>query len=138
MKKDFNSVFFDTAPLIYYLDHNADYYFRMQTFFNETENKKYYTSAITCTEYLTFPYRNMEKEKIDLYYDFLRDFAFGIVNITNPIADKAAYLRAEYNIKSMDALQIASALSAGCEVFLTNDIQLKRIKEIECLVVVEL
>jgi predicted nucleic acid-binding protein len=39
---------------------------------------------------------------------------------------------------SCSALQIAIALEVGCEAFLTNDVQLKRVTELKVLVVVEL
>ena len=44
----------------------------------------------------------------------------------------------DYNIRLPDALQIAAALAAGCEAFLTNDGGLKRVSEIKVLVVSEL
>ncbi|HIK12625.1 MAG TPA: PIN domain-containing protein [Oscillatoriaceae cyanobacterium M33_DOE_052] len=50
----------------------------------------------------------------------------------------AGELRARYNLQLPDALQIATALVAGCEAFLTNDVQLKRITELKILLVSEL
>jgi predicted nucleic acid-binding protein len=40
--------------------------------------------------------------------------------------------------KAMDALQLAVACLSGCDLFLTNDKQLRQFKEIKCIVVDEL
>lgn len=48
-------------------------------------------------------------------------------------------IRAEYKgFKAMDALQLAVACLSACDLFLTNDKQLKQFKEIECVTVEEL
>ena len=54
------------------------------------------------------------------------------------MAERAAYLRAKYSIKSPDALQLASAIEAGCEAFLTHDFGLRRITDIKILIVGEI
>lgn len=62
-----------------------------------------------------------------------------IKSIDRAIADKAAQIRAEYKgFKSMDALQLATACLSGCDLFLTNDKQLRQFKEIKCITVDEL
>ena len=60
-------------------------------------------------------------------------------NIDKIIAKKAAQIRAKYRFfKTMDALQLATACLSGCDLFLTNDRQLKQFTEIECILVAEL
>lgn len=55
-----------------------------------------------------------------------------VVSIDKGIAKRAAFMRAKYkSLKSMDAIQLASALTFGCTDFLTNDKQLKQISEIK-------
>ncbi|WP_416670565.1 type II toxin-antitoxin system VapC family toxin [Egbenema bharatensis] len=44
----------------------------------------------------------------------------------------------KHNLKLTDALQLATALEAGCQAFLTNDTQLKRVTELKVLVISEL
>ena len=61
-----------------------------------------------------------------------------VKSINKAIAEKAAQIRAEYKFfKTMDALQLATACIAGCDLFLTNDKQLKQFMEIRCLTVEE-
>ena len=57
--------------------------------------------------------------------------------IDEVIADKAADLRARYNLTLTDAFQLAIAIQAECDAFLTNDVDLKRVKEIPILVLSE-
>ncbi len=58
--------------------------------------------------------------------------------ITVKIADKAAEIRAKYeHFKTMDALQLAAAVTASCDVFLTNDKQLRQFDGVRCVTVEE-
>lgn len=45
---------------------------------------------------------------------------------------------APYGLKTPDSIQIATAVNASADYFLTNDIRLKAVKEIEILVLDEL
>ena len=90
-------------------------------------------------EYLVFPYRKNNLAKVSSYKSFLRHTHFLKVHIDEIIAEKAAQIRAKYSgIKSMDALQLASSIVSGCDVFLTNDKQLRQIEELQILLVDDL
>ena len=57
---------------------------------------------------------------------------------TDPlIAEKAAELRAEYGIKTPAAIQFAIAMENNATLFVTNDMDLKRVRGIEVLVLKE-
>ena len=60
------------------------------------------------------------------------------VSLTAAIAEHAADLRARYNLRTPDAVQVATALHSGCDAFLTNDRDLRRVTEIPILVLDEL
>ncbi len=47
-----------------------------------------------------------------------------VVSITAAVCDRAAHIRAIFNFKSMDALQLAAAVEHGANVFLTADARL--------------
>ena len=54
------------------------------------------------------------------------------------IAKRTAQIRAEYKgFKAMDALQLAAAYEKGCDVFLTNDNQLKQFQGMRCVLIDE-
>ncbi|PXF57070.1 MAG: hypothetical protein C4B59_15900 [Candidatus Methanogaster sp.] len=54
------------------------------------------------------------------------------------IAEEAARLRARYNVRTPDAIQMATAIRAGASFFLTNDSHLPTIPELRVLVLDEL
>jgi predicted nucleic acid-binding protein len=63
---------------------------------------------------------------------------YQLVPITIPVAESAADLRARYNLRTPDALHVASAIHVGCEAFLTNDTGIKRVQELAILILDEL
>ena len=76
---------------------------------------------------------------INAFYAFVDGMEIEIKSIDKVIAEKAARIRAEYKFfKTMDAIQLATACLSGCDLFLTNDKQLKQFKEIKCITVEEL
>ena len=139
MRTDFKKIFLDTAPIIYYLQNSELYFENMKRFWNEYIEYDYLTSVITITEYLTYPYRQNDLQMIKDFYSFLENMEIQICNIDKKIAEKAAQIRAEYTFfKTMDSLQLATACIMECDLFLTNDKQLRQFKEIKCITVDEL
>lgn len=135
---DCRKVFLDTAPLIYFLDNDANYVQTVKGIFSEllSNDIPMVSSVITCEEYLVFPYRTGNGEKIASFYEFVSDCGIVLRNIDRATAEKAARIRAEYpHFKGMDALQLASACLSGCDVMLTNDNQLKQFREVRCITV---
>lgn len=45
----------------------------------------------------------------------------------------AVELRARYALRTPDALQLAVAIRAGCDAFLTNDVRLRRVSELRII-----
>ncbi|MCI8311534.1 MAG: PIN domain-containing protein [Lachnospiraceae bacterium] len=136
---EFKKIFLDTSPIVYYLENSELYYIFMKNFWNKYENSDYITSTVTMTEYLTYPYQQNNLRLINAFYDFIDGMEIEVRNIDKIIAKKAAQIRAKYRFfKTMDALQLATACLSGCDLFLTNDRQLKQFTEIECILVAEL
>lgn len=141
---DYNKVFLDTAPFIYFIEkdsNNPQYFDNMKQFFEEgyRENKEFLTSVITMAEYFVFPYRNQKMSYIDSFHRLVDTLDMEIAEVEQKIAKKAAQIRAQYkNFKAMDALQLATACVTGCDLFLTNDKQLKQFAEIKCVTVDDL
>ncbi len=140
----FKKVFVDTAPFIYFIEkdsNNPQYYEKVKAFFKYgyDSDKRFVSSVITMEEYFVFPYRNKAYSLIDMFNRLVATTDMEIVEINQEIAKKAAQIRAEYKgFKAMDALQLATACLFGCDLFLTNDKQLKQFKEIKCITVEEL
>ncbi len=135
------SIFFDTSPLIYYLDGFEPYASKVEKFMLSAMDEKafLYTSTITDTEYFVYPYREKDFVKIIGYKSFLQNAHFLKISVGEDIAEKAAQIRAKYQgIKTADSLQLASAIVYECDVFLTNDKQLRQVEEISVLLVDDL
>lgn len=141
---DYKKVFVDTAPFIYFIEkdsNNPQYHEKVKKFFhNGYENdNRFVTSVITMEEYFIFPYRNHAYSFIDMFNRLVSTTDMEIVEVSQEIAKKAARIRAEYKgFKAMDALQLAVACLKKCDLFLTNDKQLRQFKEIKCITVDEL
>jgi predicted nucleic acid-binding protein len=136
----YKKIFVDTAPFIYYLEQNPTFFENAKDFFMTCHHKNIpiVTSVITIEEYLVYPYVSNDKKLVDNFNQFLKTLEVELVVIERPTAEKAAMLRAEFNgIKGMDALQLASAILCGCDLFLTNDRQLKKVQEIKGVLIEE-
>ncbi|NBH28169.1 PIN domain-containing protein [Lachnospiraceae bacterium] len=134
----YKKIFLDTTPLIYFLDADINYAEKVERIFEGLiENRSsMVTSTVTCTEYLTYPYRTGNTEKIDVFFEFLTDCNVQIQPIDINTAKKAAQIRARYkDFKTMDCLQLATACLKQCDLFLTNDKQLRQFDEVKCMVV---
>lgn len=134
-------VFLDTAPFIYYLEKHESYYRILKSLFIDwfKKDQEMITSVLAVEEYCVNPYRIKEFERVKTFEEFIDYMEIDVVPINEQIARKAAQIRAEYKgFKAMDALQLATAVIAGCDMFLTNDKQLRQFKEIKCITVDEL
>lgn len=133
---DFKSVFNDTAPFIYYFEYNEQYYEKVRNFFMSCyeRNIQMVTSSVTIEEYCVFPYECGDIKLIDKFEKGIMGMGIRVIDIDTIIAKRAAELRAKYqNFKAMDALQIAAAIKSNCDLFFTNDKQLKQEKELPCI-----
>ena len=130
----FHRIFLDTAPIIYYLERNEEFYPIVKQFICNENRASFFTSTVTVTEYLTIPYRKSDFESIQRFYEFIREMHITLCAIDRTAADLAAQIRGTYaGFKTMDALQLAVARISRCELFLTNDRQLLQFRELRCL-----
>jgi predicted nucleic acid-binding protein len=60
------------------------------------------------------------------------------VAVSAQIAETAADLRAHYNLRTPDALHVATALAVQCDAFLTNDAAIRRVTELRVLLLDDL
>jgi predicted nucleic acid-binding protein len=139
--KDVQHLFVETAPFIYFTEKRPIYVDKMRTIFRYADAKSLdvITSVITLTECLTKPLKEGDSALVNAYELLLRDTpGITLMPISQRIASEAAQLRAKYNLRTPDALHIATATVSGCDAFLTNDFGLKRVTEVQILVLDEL
>lgn len=132
------SLFLDTAPIIYYIEAHPLYGPLMKEMVDSclSGDVEAYTSVITITEVLPKPVSQDKVQLVETFMHFLKDEEYlNLMSISPEIAEAAGGLRAKYSsLKTMDALQIAAAIDAGVDIFVTNDIKLKQVSEIRVVV----
>ena len=131
----------DTTPLIYFIEKNATYHPLVRPFFVALANGQFtvVTSTITLIETLVHPIRNNHHEIARRYREILLNTShLTTFDVSPDIAQKAAEIRAQYQIRTPDAIQLAAALQGSATFFLTNDHDLKKFAEITVVVVDDL
>lgn len=125
----------DTAPLIYFIEENPTYIETIRPFFEAMDRGSFLvvTSTVTLLEVLVHPLRSNNRELAAEYRDILLNSRLTTLEISSAIAEQAARLRAMYNIRTPDAIQIGAALNADATHFFTNDIRLPEIPSIHIL-----
>lgn len=132
---------FDTAPVIYFVEANPKYDALVTEIFQRVTNGALLgtTSVITLSEVLVQPILHQHALLQQEYRDLLLlGLNFTTLAVSATIAERAAELRARYRLRTPDALQIATALEAGCEAFLSNDVGLRRVTELRVLLLDDL
>ena len=130
----------DTPPVIYFVKTHAQYDALVTEVFQRINEGWIIgvTSVITVTEVLVLPLKQGNTALASEYWDLLTNSAnMQLISIDPETAKVAADLRARYNLRTPDALQLAAAIRAGCEAFLTNDATLKKVTELKVLVLSE-
>ena len=138
----FKKIFLDTSPVIYMLGDDKPFKTKTQQIIfslsEQADEPKFVLSTITCMEYLVIPYRTHNQQAIDSLKRLITDANVIVHDVTLDIIFKAAQIRAEYkHFKAMDAIQLATACLNNCDLFLTNDRQLKQFEEINCITIEE-
>ncbi len=134
-------VFLDSAPLIYFIEGHSKYQEILYKLFdfNDKGGFSFITSSITILEVLVKPLREGKAAIAKQYRDILTKApGIEILDVTPVIAEIAAQLRAKYNLKTPDAIQLATSIDGEAGFFLTNDSRLKSINEINVVMIDEL
>lgn len=127
----------DTTPLIYFIEQNETYLELVRAFFQAMSQGEFQviTSTLTLTEVLVHPLRSGNVELAEQYRRIVLDQENLItVPVSVEIAEVAAQLRATQNLRTPDAIQIATAMQGGATFFLTNDARLAVVPDLEVLI----
>ena len=131
----------DTNILIYLVQNHPRYGEHCATLFERIERGhiEAVTSVVSMLEVLVQPYRLKKNHLVAKFYALLTTYpGLTWLPVSLEVADRAAELRARYHVSTPDAIQIATALNWQATGFVGNDKALKRVKEIECLILADL
>jgi len=88
------------------------------------------TSRLSRLECRVKPLRANDVTLLALYDAFFAGFEVELLELSDAVVEKATELRATLNVKTPDALHLASGILAGATAFLTGDRNLSRCTEI--------
>ena len=131
----------DTAPVIYFVEANPKYDLLVTDIFQRIASGVLdaVTSVLTVTEVLAHPYKTADHGLAQQYRNLLlHRNNLSTLDIGPQAADEAAKLRAQFGLRTPDALQIAVAITKGCQAFLTNDTRLSRVTNLNIILLDEL
>jgi predicted nucleic acid-binding protein len=126
----------DTPPFIYLIEEHREYLPIVRPVFAAMSEGTLIgvASALVLMETLVQPYRAGMAPVAEQYEAILtRGRGLRLHEITNVVLRSAAQLRASHNVRTPDAIHLATALIARCPVYLTNDRKLPPIAGIRIL-----
>lgn len=127
----------DSNLLIYFLQDHPRYGPWCASLFERIErgHASAVTSTVSLLEVLVQPYRAQNEELVRAIFALITTYpGLAWMPVTIEVADKAAELRARYRLTTPDAIQVATAIIQHASKFYGNDKALRRVKEIECVV----
>jgi predicted nucleic acid-binding protein len=117
-------VYLDANPIIYTVEKHPDYGPLLHPLWLAAQAKTIavVSSELALMETLVLPLKNGDKTLEQAYELALLGTEMRLLPITQLILRRAAQLRATTKLKTPDALHAATALVAGCALFVTNDV----------------
>ena len=127
----------DTAPIIYLIEEHPIYLEPMRYFFEAMERGSFQaiTSTVTLLEVLVRPLREKNVSLAEEYRDILLNASnLRTMDVSEAVAEQAARIRAQYDLRTPDAIQLGTAVHGGASFFLTNDTRLPPVSNLNLLV----
>jgi len=121
----------DTSIFIYHLEGQSMYLPLTREILGRVEagQSEAVVSTVTIMELTVHPWRVHRSDVARQYEVLLVNFPhLRLVDVTRDVARKAAQLRAQYNLRPADALQVGTALINGATLWVSNNKQLKRLE----------
>ena len=116
-------IFLDTNFFIYLVESTGPQGTRarylLQAF--STRKDEILTSVMTLGEVLVLPLRNGDHVTAQRYRRILHSPGVSILPFLENAAETFSRIRLDKTIRPPDAIQLATAAAAGCDLFLTND-----------------
>ncbi|MBI5244251.1 MAG: PIN domain-containing protein [Elusimicrobia bacterium] len=127
----------DTSPIIYFIEASPAHLPILREVFSRIDKgaARGISSYITLLEVMVKPLKEGARDLALQYRDILlHSRGLRLYPLEEELAEKAAQLRAKYNLRTPDAIQMATAIRRGADVFITNDFRFRAVKEIDVIV----
>jgi predicted nucleic acid-binding protein len=121
-------IFFDTNLFIYLMEDDGVLGQRVVSLLERISERRdeVITSTLTLAEVLVRPLSEGDMVLAEKYKQLLNSPGVSMLAFDQSSAWAYAQLRKDKSIKAPDAIQLATAASARCDLFLTNDERLSR------------
>jgi predicted nucleic acid-binding protein len=121
-------IFFDTNLFIYMVEEAGERAARIRGILERMSKRhdELLTSTLTLGEVLVKPLESNDESLADQYEKLLSSPGVSVLPFDRDSARIYARLRRDRGLKSPDAIQLACAASARCDMFLTNDDRLSK------------
>ena len=122
-------IFLDTNFFIYLIQGTGPQFIRTKYLLNAFSSRRdeILTSVMTLGEMLVVPMREGDRVLAQRYRKILRSPGITVLPFLEDAAETFALIRGDKSIKPPDAIQLATAATAGCDLFLTNDERLMKV-----------
>ena len=134
------AVALDTAIFIYAFEQHPRFGALAQSVFRAIESGRFqgFASVLTLGEVLTGVKRADNPDLLFRYRDVFQRFP-GLRLCTRDVAvmEQMSNLRIRYNLRTPDAIHIGTALVYGVETFITNDLHLKCVTDLDVVVLAD-
>jgi predicted nucleic acid-binding protein len=117
-------IYLDASPLIYLVEQRAPYAAQVLGRIS-TPGIMLVSSDLALMEALVQPLRQHNQRLVQDFNNFFAVQVAERIAFSEAVFRKAADIRAHYNFRTPDALHLAAASTAVCDLFLTNDAALK-------------
>lgn len=128
---DGSRVLLDSAAIVYFIEHNPRYDAAASEVFERVSAGRLlaHASVLAVTEVLVPAYRVGNQRAARRVRSALERIPnLEIVPVNAEVADLAARLRAAHNLRTPDAIHVATALDASADCIVTNDHRLRRVE----------
>jgi len=133
-----NSIFIDTAPIIYYIEAHPQFGPLAKEVVSafQSGDLNAYSSVITLAEVLPKPVERGDERLARKFAEFLKHGRnLTMIEISETTAEAAGRLRGRYSfLNTVDAIQLAAAIEVGAGAFLTNDVKLQKFDELKVII----
>lgn len=123
-------IFLDTNIFVYLFEDEGPRGIRAAEIFNEISLRgdEVLTSTLTLGEILVKPIEANDLALADRYRKAFCGPTVRMLSFDEIAGERYARIRKDRGIKAPDAIQLATAAGAGCELFITNDDRLTRVR----------
>ena len=133
-------VYIDASSLIYSVERVEPYRTLLEPMWQQAQdgNLSIVSSPVLVTEVLVKPLQAGNTEIEMQYRELFASNAVRLLDAPYAVFEDTASLRARTGLKIPDALHAATALRAGCALFITNDTDFRRVRELPTVVLDDL